>query len=191
MSLKENVDYIKDEISNEEKFFESFFKVEKFYKKYKFIIIALVVTVLGYFIGSNILDYIKQQNAIAANKAFNLLMKNPNDKEQIKILEDKNKKLLQIAMYKNGKEIDGKVEVPYLDGIIALNKAIKNNDIKALDSLILNPNFVLKDYAIFNKALILTNNGNYKKAKITLENIDKDSQVNTIANLLKHYLLNK
>ena len=75
MSLKENVDYIKEEISNEEKFFESFFKVEKFYKKYKFIIIALVVLVLGYFITTNILSYVKEQNAIAANKAYNTLLK--------------------------------------------------------------------------------------------------------------------
>ncbi len=33
MSLKENVDYVKDELNTEEKFLESFVKVERFYKK--------------------------------------------------------------------------------------------------------------------------------------------------------------
>ena len=42
MSLKENVSYIKDEISTEEQFFENFFKIEKFYKKYKKIILVII-----------------------------------------------------------------------------------------------------------------------------------------------------
>ena len=49
MNLKENVDLIKDEISTEEKFFESFFKVEKFWKKYKVAIIGIsVVTIVSF-----------------------------------------------------------------------------------------------------------------------------------------------
>jgi len=190
MSLKENVDYIKEEITNEEKFFENFFKVEKFYKKYKIIIILTVIAVLGYFIGNNILSYVKEQNAIAANNAYNTLMKNPEDKNSIEILKDKNKQLLEIALYKNNK-IDIVKDTIFLDKITQFNNAIKQNDITVLNKLILDPSFVLKDYAIFNKALILTNNGEFKKAKIALENISKDSQVNTLSNLLKHYLLNK
>jgi len=191
MSLKENVDYIKEEISNEEKFFESFFKVEKFYKKYKFIIIALVVLVLGYFITTNILSYVKEQNAIAANKAYNTLLQDPTNKEAIEILKEKNKTLFNIAMYKINKDNTADVDVIYLDNIAKFNKAVANNDIEQLNKLILDPTFVLKDYALFNKALILSNNKEYKKAKETLKNIDKNSQVNTLADLLRHYLLTK
>ena len=191
MSLKENVDYIKEEISNEEKFFESFFKVEKFYKKYKFIIIALVVLVLGYFITTNILSYVKEQNAIAANKAYNTLLQDPKNKEAMDILKEKNKTLFNIAMYKINKDNTADVDVIYLDNIAKFNKAVANNDIEQLNKLILDPTFVLKDYALFNKALILTNNKEYKKAKQTLKDISKDSQVNTLADLLRHYLLTK
>ena len=191
MSLKENVDYIKEEISNEEKFFESFFKVEKFYKKYKFIIIALVVLVLGYFITTNILSYVKEQNAIAANKAYNTLLQDPKNKEAMDILKEKNKTLFNIAMYKINKDNTADVDVIYLDNIAKFNKAVANNDIEQLNKLILDPTFVLKDYALFNKALILSNNKEYKKAKETLKNIDKNSQVNTLADLLRHYLLTK
>ncbi len=191
MSLKENVDYIKEEISNEEKFFESFFKVEKFYKKYKFIIIALVVLVLGYFITTNILSYIKEQNAIAANKAYNTLLQDPKNKEAMDILKEKNKTLFNIAMYKINKDNTADVDVIYLDNIAKFNKAVANNDIEQLNKLILDPTFVLKDYALFNKALILANNKEYKKAKQTLKDISKDSHVNTLADLLRHYLLTK
>jgi tetratricopeptide (TPR) repeat protein len=191
MSLKENVDYIKEEISNEEKFFESFFKVEKFYKKYKFIIIALVVLVLGYFITTNILSYVKEQNAIAANKAYNTLLQDPKNKEAMDILKEKNKTLFNIAMYKINKDNTADVDVIYLDNIAKFNKAVANNDIEQLNKLILDPTFVLKDYALFNKALILANNKEYKKAKQTLKDISKDSQVNTLADLLRHYLLTK
>jgi len=194
MSLKENVDYIKQEISTEEQFFESFFKVEKIYKKYKLLIIGTVIAILGYFIGSAINDYVKEQNAIAANEAYNILIKNPNDKSalhQQNILKEKNKKLLQIALYKNSKDFTLKNDVIYLNQIALFNTAIKNNNIKALNTLILDSKFVLRDYAIFNKALIQSNNGEFKKAKATLNNIKDNSQVTTLSNLLKHYLLTK
>lgn len=194
MSLKENVEYIKQEISTEEQFFESFFKVEKIYKKYKLLIIGTVIAVLAYFIGTAINDYVKEQNAIAANKAYNILIKNPNDKsaeQQKEILKEKNEKLLQIVLYKNSKDFTLKNDVIYLKQIALFNTAIKNNDIKTLNTLILDTNFVLRDYAIFNKALIQSNNGEFKKAKATLNNIENDSQVTTLSNLLKHYLLTK
>ena len=194
MSLKENVDYIKQEISTEEQFFESFFKVEKIYKKYKLLIIGTVIAVLAYFIGSAVNDYIKEQNTIAANNAYNLLIKNTTDKSalhQQDILKEKNEQLLQIALYKNSKDFTLKNDVIYLEQIAKFNEAIKNNDIKALNVLILDSTFVLRDYAMFNKALIQANNNEFKKAKATLNNIKDNSQVTTLSNLLKHYLLTK
>jgi tetratricopeptide (TPR) repeat protein len=190
MSLKENVNYIKDEISNEEKFFESFFKVEKFYKKYKLLLIIIIFSILAYFIATNISAYIKNQNAIAANNAYNSLIKNPKDQNAINTLKEKNKQLLEIALYKNDKTTNVD-DVIFLNKIAKFNKAINENDINTLNTLILDPSFVLKDYAIFNKALILTNKGEYKKAKDALKNISNNSQVNTLSDLLKHYLLTK
>ena len=94
-------------------------------------------------------------------------------------------------MYKINKDNTADVDVIYLNNIAKFNKAVANNDIEQLNKLILDPTFVLKDYALFNKALILSNNKEYKKAKETLKNIDKNSQVNTLADLLRHYLLTK
>ena len=191
MSLKENVQYIKEEISSEEKFFESFFKLEKFYKKYKYLIILIVVGTLAYFISSNTISYINEQNTIEANAAYNKLLKNANDAESIKILKEKNTKLLELANYINSKDNTKDINIIYLKQIALYNKAIKNNDIKSLDKLIINPEFVLRDYAIFNKALIQAENKQYQKAKTTLNSIPKESAVTMLSNMLKHFLLTK
>ncbi len=37
MSLKENMDFVKEELNSEEKFLEGFVKLERFFKKYKLI----------------------------------------------------------------------------------------------------------------------------------------------------------
>jgi len=71
------------------------------------------------------------------------------------------------------------------------NKAVKNDDVKALNKLIINPQFVLRDYAIFAKALIQVENKQYLKAKNTLKAISKNSSVETLSNMLKHFLLTK
>jgi len=191
MSLKENVDFIKQEISSEEKFFENFFKLEKFWKKYKLIIIISLVAIFGYFIGNSVLKYINEQNAINANIAYNKLLSNPNDKQSIDILKEKNKVLLDLALYKIAKDNTLKNDILYLKQISLFNLAIKNNDIKALDTLILDSNFVLRDYAIFNKALILSSQKSYTKAKSALELIPEDSNIKSLSNMLKHYLLTK
>jgi hypothetical protein len=191
MSLKENVAYIKDEISNEEKFFESFFKLEKFYKKYKYIIIIVFVGTFGYFIISNIMKYVNEQNTIKANNAYNKVLKNPNDTNSLAILKETNAKLLEIANFINTKDKTKAIDVIYLKQIAMYNKAIKNNDIKMLNKLIINQQFVLRDYAIFTKALIQVEQKNYKKAKNTLKSISNDSGIEALSDMLKHFLLTK
>lgn len=191
MSLKENLDFVKQEISSEEKFFENFFKIEKFYNKYKIVIIVSIIGILGYFIGNGVLSYIKEQDNIASNIAYNKLLKEPNDQKSIAILKDKNKILLDLAIYKIKKDTTQTNNIIYLKQIALFNKAIKNNDIKVLDSLILNQDFLLREYALFNKALILIMNKNYSKAKQTIKLIKKDTQLKPLINALEHFLVTK
>jgi hypothetical protein len=191
MSIKENVSYIKDEISSEEKFFESFFKVEKFYKKYKIAIIGIVSLGFIYFIFTSINDYNTNQNIIKSNNLYTKVLSNPNDTVSLNALKKVNSKLYDIALYQISKDKTKSTNVEYLKEITQYNKAIQENDIKALDKLILNPDFLLKDFALFNKALIQSNNKEYKKAKMTLAIIPDNSAVLPLSNMLKHYLLTK
>ena len=189
MSFKDDVEYIKKEISAEESYIENFFKVEKLFKKYKKVIITLIVIVIVSVIGYYISSYLTQQNKLQANVAFNTLLQNPNDKEAMAILKVKNSKLYEILQYKqdNTKEIN----VEFFKELIEYSNAIKENSIEKIDNVTQKQNFLLKDFALFNKALLQTQNEKYIDAKNTLKLINKKSEVSPIAKMLEHYLLTK
>ena len=191
MGLKENVSQIKDELTVEEQFFANFFKIEKFYKKYKYIIFGTIFVVVAFFITNGIINYLSEQNKIEANNAYSKFLANPKDTNSLNILKEKNAQLFAIAQFQVSKNKTQDIDVVYLKEIAQYNKAVEQNDIETLNKLIVNPNFLLKDFAKFNKALILTQKKEFKKAKATLDTISYNSPVASLANMLNHYLLTK
>jgi len=190
MSLKENIDFLKDEITTEEKFFEGFFKLEKIWKKYKIVIIGIVVVGFVGFIGTNITQYIQLQNKIKANKSFNALLNNPQDTKAKETLKGLNPELLTIATYLTSGKTKV-VNIEFLDKLTKFNSAISNNDLDALNKIGLDSKFLLKEYALFQKALAQTISKKYTDAKETLSLIPENSAVSKLSNKLKHYLLTK
>ena len=193
MSLKENVNYVKDELNTEEKFLESFVKVERFYKKYKLIIIATAVILIGGVIALYTMKNIQESNKLEANIAFNKILENPKDTDAMNILKDKNAQLYQVAQYiqasKEGKTSD--TQVKYLKELVDYQKALEAKDVLKLNSISMQNDFLLKEFAIFNRALILANEGKYEDAKVALKLIPSDSKVNDLVNTLKHFLVTK
>ncbi len=193
MSLKENMKYVKDELNTEEKFLESFVKVERFYKKNRLLIITILVVIIGGIIAFYTTKSIQDQNRLEANIAFNKVLENPQDKNALNTLKKKNEQLFQIAQYmqavKENKTID--VEVKYLKELIQYQTALKESDLDKLNSVSMQNDFLLKEFAIFNKALILTNNEKYEDAKATLKLIPENSKVNDLVKILNHYLVTK
>lgn len=193
MSMKENVDFVKNELNSEEKFLEGFVKVERLYKKFKSLIIGLLTILVVAVIAFGINSYIDKKNTIAANIAFDKVVSNPDDKEALNTLKESNKKLYEVALYLQAKK-DGKypeTEIPYLKELTQYQKALTNSDVSKLNDLSMQNDFLLKEFAIFNKALILVNEGKYKEAKIALNLIQKSSKASELSNLLQHHLLTK
>lgn len=192
MSIKENVDYIKSELSSEEKLLEGFVKSERFFKKYKNLLIALVVAIV---LGS--IFYVVKKSFDESNKyESNLLLNSYLEKGDEKALEDlknKNKSLYEVALYLKAKKDEKSVEIslPILKELLEFELAKKDSNLEALDKLSMKGDFLLKDYALFNKALILTNEKKYQEAKDTLAKISNDSRTIELVNLLNHYLLTK
>ncbi|QEZ88380.1 hypothetical protein [Aliarcobacter cibarius] len=192
MSIKENVDYIKSELSSEEKLLEGFVKSERFFKKYKNLLIALVVAIV---LGS--IFYVVKKSFDESNKyESNLLLNSYLEKGDEKALEDlknKNKNLYEVALYLKAKKDEKSVEIslPILKELLEFELAKKDSNLEALDKLSMKGDFLLKDYALFNKALILTNEKKYQEAKDTLAKISNDSRTIELVNLLNHYLLTK
>ena len=193
MSIKENVDYVKEELSSQEKFLESFVKGERFFKKYKTLIIAFIVIAVIGTIGIIIKSNIDESNKLEANLAFNKVLKNSNDKEALDVLKAKNEKLYEIALFIQAKKDNKSVEinVPYLKELAKYEDALINKNIEELNTLSMQNDFLLKEFAIFNKALILSNEGKYEEAKTTLKLVPETSKAFELANLLNHYLLTK
>jgi hypothetical protein len=189
MSLKEDVYYIKKEISAEESYMESVFKIEKTWKKYKTSIIAVITVVVITAIGFYVSAYFTEQNKIQANIAFNTLLKNPNDKEALALLEVKNPKLYEILQYKlNDTKI---IDVEFFKELALYTKSINEQNIDALNTVTQKQEFILKDFALFNKALMQAKEAKYIDAKETLKLIDVKSEVSPMAKMLEHFLLTK
>ncbi|RXJ76314.1 hypothetical protein CRV03_09435 [Arcobacter sp. F155] len=193
MSLKENVDYVKEELNSEEKFLEGFVRVERFYKKYKIIIILALIVIIGLVIGLYATKTIQASNKLDANIAFNKLMENPDDAEAKSTLKDKSQQLYEVALYAQSLEKGqfNETELRYFKQLVAYQKALEEQNIDKLNEVSMEKDFLLKEFAIFNKALIQAKEGKYEDAKATLNLIPADSQVNNLVTALKHYLVTK
>ena len=193
MSIKENVDYVKTELSSEEKFLENFVKSERFFKKYKTLIFAFVAVILIGSVGFFIKNSIAQSNKLEANIAFNKVLENSNDTQALADLKEKNPELYDVALFlqakKDAKSVD--INVPLLKELSKYSAALANKNISELDNLSMQNDFLLKEFAIFNKALFLTNEGKFNEAKTTLALIPQTSKAFELAKLLNHYLLTK
>ncbi len=190
MSMKENVDYIKQELSTEEKFFEGTVKLERFWKKFKFLIIAFAVIVVSTIVGLSYKSSMDEQNKIAANEALNLFLKDYKNEAALNDLKVLDAKLYEIAIYlKASKENNiQNIEVPYLKELMLYNEAISKSDVNKLNELTMNNKFLLKEFAIFNRAMLLTKEAKYEEAKSILNLIPENSQANQLAQLLLHHI---
>ncbi|MFZ9658988.1 MAG: hypothetical protein ACO29X_00345 [Arcobacteraceae bacterium] len=191
MSLQENMSSIKEEISTQEQFFESFFKIEKFYKKYKLIIIGSGIALVTALIVMAITNVISDKNLESSNNAYTKVLANSNDKVALEELKNTNDKLFAIATFQISKDKTVADNVEYLDDVAKYNKAVNSGDLAALDSMILEQDFLLKDFAIVSKTLILIDKQDYKKAKETIAKIDPKSRVLPLSDMLQHFLITK
>lgn len=192
MSIKENVNYVKDELSSEEKFLENFVKGERFFRKYKTLIFAIVVLAIIVPIGYVIKKDLDESNKLEANAAFNKFLES-NDEKALATLKDKNEKLYEIALFLQARKDNKTVEIntPVLKELAKFQVAMESKNIKELENLSMQNDFLLKEFAIFNKALLFTNEGKFEEAKTALKQIPQTSKATELANLLNHYLLTK
>ncbi len=194
MSLKNDIEMVKEELNSEEKFFERAVVTEKFVKKYKNIIISTVVAVV-IIAGVNIAyDMHKQNNIIAVNKALSLL-ETTNDKQALLEIKDISPELYDVWRYSKAvtdkdiatlKELENSKTV-MLSDLAYYEEAQNSQDLKALDSYSLKQGSIYKDLALVQSAIILMNDKKIEKAHAKLAMISQDSSLNKIANALLHY----
>ena len=192
MSIKDDVNYIKNELSSEEKFLESFVKTERFFKKYKKLIFGLIILAIVGSVVFLVKTKLDEKNLYEANIALSNFLENGNQ-NSLNQLKEKNRDLYEIALYLDAKnEIkNADINLKYLKELLDFQVALLNSNQSELDLVSKKADFLLKDYAIFNQALILVNNQKYAEAREILGKISQDSRAFELATLLKHYLVTK
>ena len=192
MSIKDDVNYIKNELSSEEKFLESFVKTERFFKKYKKLIFGLIILAIVGSVVFLVKTKLDEKNLYEANIALSNFLENGNQ-NSLNELKEKNRDLYEIALYLDAKNEfkNADINLKYLKELLDFQVALLNSNQSDLDAVSKKADFLLKDYAIFNQALILVNNQKYAEAREILGKISQDSRAFELATLLKHYLVTK
>lgn len=180
------------ELNTSEKFLETSIIVERFFKRYKKQIIAVVVVAIGAAVGYGVYEYRKNTNLIASNMAYLKLTKNPQDTSSLAILKDTNPRLYDVfvsiqAIGKN-ETINANTNDPILSDLVKYYNA---KDAKSLSSYTLEQKALLKNMAILEEAYKLFENGEKDKAKQVLQNIPFDSSLKQVADSLSHYGVTK
>ena len=189
MDIADATREIKKELSGDEKVLESAFKLETYYKKYKFLIWAVVIGLILFFVGRSVMASMEESGLSEANQAFLTLQTKADDASALATLKEKNPALFELFSYA---------------------QASKNKDVKALEALSSSSNDIIadvsrytagvlnkkpvdstlyKELALFQEAYLAIGEGKSQAAKEKLELIDERSPLGTIAGFLKHSVI--
>lgn len=190
---------LKESLINQEKFLVGFVQAEKIYKKHKMKIIFIIIAVLAGAIGYKIKGNMDENNLIASNKAYGLLLKNPDDKKSLEILKNKNAKLYNVYQVSMALKKDDINELNLLKenaddnfkNLINYRIASIKEDTKLLEAYSLKQDSSLKEFAILQLIYKLIEQGKYQDAKDKLVNISATSKLNQYAQILNHFLITK
>ncbi len=192
LSLKENIDAIKDELSTEEKFLESMIKGENFFKKNKKLIILASSAVIVGVLASTVYNYKKEAYLRESNAVYTKLLQK-SDSTLENELKSKNPKLYTLYKFQT------EVKTNDLTKLKELSKTIKDPILKDLvtyqiDSLskkdlmkYVGNDGALKEFALLEQAFIDMESKNYEKANEVLDFIPINSSLHQLASALKHY----
>ncbi len=195
MSLKENIEAIKEELSAEEKFLESVIKTESFYKKNKKFIIGVGLAVFIGVVGSIGYNYIKEQKAKASNEIYLSLLSGNGNKTALEAeLKSKNQKLyalykVQTALKSNDLQSLEKLKPTLKDPILKdlVDYQIASLSGKGLLKYAGQGDVVMKDFAYLTAGYIELEKGNISKADEILNFISPTSPLYRVVQSLKHY----
>ncbi|ECL1867920.1 hypothetical protein P0Q23_05005 [Campylobacter jejuni] len=187
MGLKDNLKAVKNELNTEEQFIENFIKGERFIRKYKFYISAVVIILVAWFAGNFIISKINDYKTKEANEIYANLIQDPSNKNLLEQLKNKNTNLYTIFLLKenindfNNTTLQNELKQIY-------NNAQTNTLLKNIIALSLGDKSIfLKNYDKLLEAYKLLEQNKIEEANVLLSQIKENSSLNQIAKNLKHY----
>ncbi|MDT8337655.1 MAG: hypothetical protein RQ763_00505 [Sulfurimonas sp.] len=195
MSLKENINMVKEELNSEEKFFEKAVMTEKFVKKYKNVMIASVVAIV-LVVGANIVYNINEEGKVsAANAVLLKLQSDPSDAATLSELKKLSPNLHDVWLYS---QAIANSDIELLKGLKSSDAMIITDlakyelaqDTAALEEYASKQNAIYRDLALVKSAVMLLNENKADKAKTVLSKVSAESSLNELVSVLKHYGVN-
>ncbi len=189
MSIKDELHLVKEELSSDEKILESAFKLERVYKKYKYLIWGVVIGVVLFFGGRAAWEAYQQSKRLAANEALLTLQNDPKNSAALEKLKTNNPALFELYTLSTAME---KGSVDTLKGLESNGDAMIADlaryhaavwQKKAADST------YYHDLSIVEEAYLALKAGDKATARSKLALLDEQSPVAQIAQLLKHYAM--
>lgn len=195
MSIKNDIEMVKEELTSEEKFFEKSVITERFVKKYKNIIIAGAVFAVVAIVGNIAYDVNKASTQVAANETLSQLQADPSNVEVLAHLEALSPALHDVFIYskalvdKDMKTLERlkSSKVAPLSDLATYELAVHSQDVNALTTYALRQDAIYKDLAQVQAAIILMNEGETDKAHSKLQTITDASPLANVAKALLHY----
>ncbi|ARR00571.1 hypothetical protein CSUIS_0756 [Campylobacter porcelli] len=183
LAVKENIDYIKSEISSQEQFLESAIKSERFFRKNKRILIAIFLVILIAIIAYGVFNTIQVETKIEANKAYNALINNPDDNSSKELLIAKNPSLYALFVIKTADDLN---KIKLIDEALALDidpllkEILQNLKGNKSAKILSNYNYLIDGYELLK-------DGKIDEAKGEFAKIPLNSQLQPIVKNLEHY----
>ena len=195
LSIKNDIEMVREELTSEEKFFEKSVITERFVKKYKNFIIGTVVAIVVV-VGANIAyDINKESTIIAANEALVELNVDASNDKALSRLKSLSPALHDVFVYSKAiVEKDVKAlemlkdsNAQLVSDLATYELAQNSQDISKLDTYTLKQDSIYKDLAQIQSAILLMNEGKNDKAHEKLLLIDEASSLIKVAKALLHY----
>ena len=189
MSIKDDVNYVKTELSSDEKVLESAFKLESLYKRYKKIIWGVAGAILVFAVMNVGMEALHQSKLASANQALLTLQSKPDDANALSVLKENNPPLYELYLFSHAakqkdvkalKEISGSKDDILADMSRYTVGAIEK---KPVDSKL------YTEMAYLEEAYVAIKAGDIQKAKNKLALIDERSSLSMLAKLLEHSTL--
>lgn len=196
MSIKNNFDYIKNEISSDGQLLENTLKLEIFYKKYKYIIWAILVVVVFGGISYQLYSYYNEKNIQKYSEIYSKLLNDASNTSLQDELKRGNPKLYDLFMLQQALK-DGNINqfMETKDSKSNVVSSIASYHIGSFErdiSMLKNADkYTIGDLSKLQQAYILINENKINDAKIILGEISKDSNLADFASLLSHYIITK
>lgn len=189
MSIKDDINYVKEELSADEKVLESALKIETLYKKYKFILWGTIGAGIIAFASSAIMENIADSKLQSANDALITLQSDANNSQALSVLKENNPKLFELYNY----SLAVKTKDSSTLQLLSKSKNPIVADLSQYHSKVLTNTYsdskYYKDLSLVESAYSDIKEGKTKEAREKLEMVDARSSLASVAQLLNHYTI--